>query len=67
VSIHVCRQSGRHLVAFERDSTFYEAILAPFCDAPCTPFYYTSGAHLHFIVDDHALVQMVAKCFRISK
>ena len=30
IFIHVCRLSGRHLVAFERDSTIFDAILV-FC------------------------------------
>ena len=32
-SIHACRRSGRHLVAFEKDSAIFDAILAPLCDS----------------------------------
>lgn len=58
---------GHHLVAYEGDSAIYEAILAPLCDAPHIPFCSTNGAHSHSLVDDHAPLWKVAKCFRISK
>ena len=32
-SIHACRCSGRHLVAFERDSAIFDAVLTPLCDS----------------------------------
>ena len=32
-SIHACHRCGRHLVAFEKDSAIFDAILAPLCDS----------------------------------
>ena len=32
-SIHACHWSGRHLVAFERNSAIFDAILAHLCDS----------------------------------
>jgi hypothetical protein len=33
-SIHACKNSGRHLVAYEEDSALFDAILSPLSDSP---------------------------------
>ena len=65
-SIHACKKSGRHIVAFEGDSTIFDAILSPLCKG--TPLL-TQGSipHITSLVDEDELVWKVAKRSRISK
>ena len=67
MSIHACRWSVRHLVAYEGDSAIYDVVLAPWCYAPPSPLYFVSGAHSHSLADEYAPIRKVAKCSCISK
>ena len=56
------------MVAYEGDSTVYDAILTPLCNTPPTPpLRFASGAHSHSLVDGNALIWKVVECSCISK
>jgi hypothetical protein len=65
-SIHACRRSGRHLVAFEKDSAIFDAILAPLCDSLPPPIVHGLQSINMACEDDDECIQKVLRKSRLS-
>ena len=65
-SIHACRRSSRHLVAFERDSAIFDAVLAPLCDSLPPPIIYGFQSINMACEDDDEPTRKVPKKSRLS-
>jgi hypothetical protein len=65
-SIHTCHQSGRHLVAFERDSAIFDAILAPLCDSLPPPIVHGLQSINLACEDDDELIRKVPRKYHLS-
>lgn len=64
-SIHACKCSGCHIMAFEGDFVIYDEIMAPLYN-DTTPNTSTNATHMISIDDDDNHVRKVAKhsCIR---
>ena len=60
-SIHACRNSGRHLVAYEEDSALFDAILSPLSDPLPTASVGGFMPHSASIDSDEEHVKKVAR------
>ena len=65
-SIHACRRSGRHLVAFEKDSAIFDAILAPLCDSLPPPLVHGLQSVSMACEDDDEPIRKVPRKSRLS-
>ncbi len=65
-SIHACRRSGRHLVAFERDSAILNAILAPLSDSLPPPIVHGLQSLNMACDDDEEPIRKVPRRSRLS-
>ena len=65
-SIHACRRSGRHLVAFERDSAIFNAILAPLSDSLPPPIVHGLQSLNMACDDDEEPIRKVPRRSRLS-
>jgi len=65
-SIHACRRSGRHLVAFERDSAIFNAILAPLSDSLPPPIVHGLQSLNMTCEDDDEPIRKVPRKSRLS-
>ena len=65
-SIHACRNSGRHLVAYEEDSALFDAILSPLSDPLPTTSVGGFMPHNASIDSDEEHVKKVARKNRLN-
>jgi hypothetical protein len=65
-SIHACRCSGRHLVAFERDSAIFDAVLTPLCDSLPPPIVHDFQSINMACEDDDEPIRKVPRKSRLS-
>lgn len=65
-SIHACRNSGRHLVAYEEDSALFDVILSPLSDPLPTASVGGFMPHSASIDSDEEPVKKVARKNRLS-
>jgi hypothetical protein len=66
-SIHACRRSGRHLVAFESDPFIFEAVLTPLQDAAPSASTAVPSTEATLFDEDEVPIRQVAKRNRLSK
>lgn len=65
-SIHACRRSGRHVVAFESDPIIFEAVLAPLRDAALPASIVVPATNTALFDEDEVPIRHVAKRNRLS-
>ena len=65
-SIHACRRSGQHLIAFEKDSAIFDAILAPMCDLLPLPIVHDLQSSSMTCEDNDEPIRKVPRKFHLS-
>lgn len=65
-SIHACRRSGRHIVAFESDPLIFKAVLAPLRDVAPLASVVVPSMDVTLLDEEDVPIRHVAKRNRLS-